>query len=477
MKIALFLCAGGFAVAGLAYALWTGVDQTVEDYVTARGEFGTGATTATLFASAMGSWILFGPPEAATWGGLPAIAGYTLGAALPSLLYIPLGRRLRALLPDGHSLTEFVRLRYGRAMHVYVLTVMIFYLFIALCAQVTGMAFLMRLVADVPMALTAGVVLAATVAYTALGGLRTSIMTDGVQSLLLLPLLGVGALLAIVGLSSVEALATGVAERAPALLRWTHGPGVQGGLALVIGIGAASLFNQGTWQRVYAAECPAALRTGFLTVSAAMAVTVAGTGLLGLAAVGAGAASPPSTTLFNVLLDRAPAGVGLGLVLLGLTLVMSSADTVLNALASLVAVDLRQLRPALPAATLLRVARWTTAALAVPVFVIASQGLSVLYLFLVADLVCAAAVVPVFGGLLSGRLTNRAALWGLTAGLGAGGLLFPAPGTATPALLPAFAAALLVPAIVAVPLTLLSPEADFDYATLRQSVTPLNDER
>jgi Na+/proline symporter len=251
---------------------------------------------------------------------------------------------------------------------------------------------------------------------------------------------------------------------------------VQGGLALVIGIGAASLFNQGTWQRVYAAERPAALRTGFLTVSAAMAVTVAGTGLLGLAAVGAGAASPPSTALFNVLLDRAPAGVGLGLVLLGLTLVMSSADTVLNALAGLVAVDLRQLRPQLPAATLLRVARWTTAALAVPVFVVAAQGLSVLYLFLVADLVCAAAVVPVFGGLLSDRLSTRAALSGLTAGLVAGGLLFPPPGPATPALLPAFAAALLVPAVVAVPMTLVAPESDFDRQTLRRSVTPLDDE-
>ncbi|PSQ95971.1 MAG: sodium:solute symporter [Bacteroidetes bacterium SW_9_63_38] len=475
MIVALLLCAGLFAVGGLAYALWTRGDQTVEDYVAARGRFGTGATTATLFASAMGSWILFGPPEAATWGGLPAVAGYTLGAALPSLLYIPLGRRLRRLMPDGHALTEFVRHRYGRAMHVYVLTIMIFYLFTALCAQVTGMAFLMRLVADVPMALTAGAVLVATVAYTALGGLRTSVVTDGVQSLLLLPLLAAGALLAVLSLGNVEALATGVADRAPALLRWTHGPGVQGGLALFIGIGAASLFNQGTWQRVYAAKNTAALRTGFVTVSAAMAVTVAGTGLLGLAAVGAGAASPPSTALFTFLLDRVPTGVGLGLVLLGLTLVMSSADTVLNALASLVAVDLRELRPSLPSSTLLRVARWTTAALAVPVFAIASQGLSVLYLFLVADLVCAAAVVPVFGGLLSDRLTNPAALCGLTAGLVAGIWLFPAPDAATPALLPAFAAALLVPAIVAVPITLLGANADFDPKTLRTTVTTLDD--
>jgi len=474
MLVALLLCAGFFAVVGLTYALRTGDGRTIEDYVTARGQFGTGAATATLFASAMGSWILFGPPEAATWGGLPAVAGYALGSALPPLLYIPLGRRLRTLMPEGHALTEYVRHRYGRAMHVFVLTIMVFYLFIALTAQVTGMAFILQLVADVPLWGTAGVVLVATVAYTALGGLRVSVFTDGVQSLLLLPLLAAGAAFVVTTVEGAS-LTTGVADRAPDLLRWTHGPGVQGGLALVIGIAAASLFNQGTWQRVYAADSDHTLRVGFATVAGAMAVTVVCTGLLGLAAVGAGAADPPSTALFGLLLDAAPPGVGLGLVLLGLTLVMSSADTVLNALASLVAVDLRQVLPTLSGNTLLRVARWTTAGLAVPVFAIASQGVSVLYLFLMADLVCAAAVVPVFGGLWTGRLTNRAALLGTAAGLLAGGLLFPPPGAAQPALLPAFAAALLLPGAVALPFALLSRQDPFDLNTLESRVTTIDE--
>jgi Na+/proline symporter len=378
-------------------------------------------------------------------------------------------------MPDGHALTEYVRHRYGRAMHVFTLTIMVFYLFIALTAQVTGMAFIMQLVADVPLWATAGVVLVATAAYTALGGLRTSVVTDGVQSLLLLPLLAGGAVLAVATVGGTTPLVTGVAERAPDLLRWGFAPGVQGGLALVIGIASASLFNQGTWQRVYAADSVASLGVSLSIVAGAMAATVVGTGLLGLAAVGAGAASPPSTALFGLLLDAAPPGVGLGLVLLGLTLVMSSADTVLNALASLVAVDLRAARPALSAATLLRVARWTTVALAVPVFLIAAQGISVLYLFLVADLVCAAAVVPVFGGLFSARLTNRGAVLATLAGLVVGGSLFPAPGAAQPALLPAFAAALLVPALVAAPFAFLSDEPAFDLSTLRTQVTTIDE--
>ncbi|MFB6271800.1 MAG: thiaminase II [Salinibacter sp.] len=72
MLIALIGCAGLFALAGIAYVVWGGGAGDLETYVTARGRFGAVATTATLFASAMGSWILFGPPEAATWGGVPA---------------------------------------------------------------------------------------------------------------------------------------------------------------------------------------------------------------------------------------------------------------------------------------------------------------------------------------------------------------------------------------------------------------------
>lgn len=474
MTVALIVGAGLFAATGLGYVLWTGGDQNFEAYVTARGQVGTMAMTATLFASAMGSWVLFGPPEAATWGGIPAVLGYSLGAALPSLLYIPLSRRLRTLMPCGHSLTEYVQHRYGRTMHGLVLGIMLFYLFVALTAQVTGMAFIMQLVADVPLWMTAGVTLVATVAYTALGGLRASIFTDGIQSVLLLPLLAMGALGTVVVVGDPSALTSSVGDRAPELLQWSFRPGLEGGAALIIGIAAASMFNQGTWQRVYAAERVESLQRSFAIVAAAMVIVVLGTGILGLAAVGRGQADPASAALFTLLLDTAPAGTGLGLVLLGLALVMSSADTILNALASLVAVDLRTVVPGLGAETLLRAARWTTVGLAVPVFLVAAQGYSVLYLFLVADLVCVAALLPVFGGLFSRRVTNRAATLGTCAGLVAGGVLFPAPGSATPQLLPAFSAALLVPVVVMGLVLTVSPKTSFDPDTLRRAVQPID---
>ena len=79
--VAFLLFAGlGFTVVEVVYSC--GVISSLEDYITARGSVGTSAT-------------------AATWAGLPAILGYALGAAAPLLVLIPVGRRIRRVMPKG----------------------------------------------------------------------------------------------------------------------------------------------------------------------------------------------------------------------------------------------------------------------------------------------------------------------------------------------------------------------------------------
>jgi sodium/pantothenate symporter len=467
----LFLVAAGFAAAGIAYS--SRFIGSLEDYITARSSLGAAATAATLVASGMGAWILFSPAEAATWGGLPAIAGYALGAAAPLLVFIPLGRRLRRLMPEGHTLTEYVRHRYGRGMYLFTLLVISFYMFIFLAAELTGMALIASLVAGVPLWVTALIVMTATLAYTAYGGLKASIFTDTVQTVLILPLLAVllaGGYLALGGAGPALA---GLEERAPQLLDWSYLPGLEGALTLVIAILAANLFHQGYWQRVYATRSARSLRTGFLVAAAAVIPIVLALGLFGLAAVGLDRAETPSVALFSVLLEALPPALVAVLVILGLALVMSSADSLLNGLASIVAVDLRRAMPGVRASSLLRISRWSTVALALPLLLIASQGYSVLYLFLLADLVCAAAAFPVFYGLYSERYTGRAAIWSTLAGLAAGGLLFPDPDMTRGSLLGAFAAAALVP--VAVSLVLTPRRSTFDLESLAGAARSIRD--
>lgn len=468
----LLAAALAFAVAGIVYSRRSA--GNLENYISARGTAGGYATAATLIASGMGAWILFGPVEAATWGGLPAIIGYALGSALPAVAFIFLGKRLRRLMPEGHTLTEYVFHRFGRPMYALTLIVIVFYMFIFLAAEITGMALIASLIAGVPLWTTALIVLAATLAYTTYGGLRASIFTDKVQTILIIPLLAILLAAGYILLGGAAPTMSGLAENAPELLGLGYLPGVEGGATFLIALVAANLFHQGYWQRIYAARDERAMTGGFLASAVATVPLVFAMGLFGLAAVGLGRAETPSVALFSVLLEAMPPVLVLVLVILGFMLVMSSADTLINGLASIVAVDAKRAVPGASASTLLRLSRYSTVVLAVPLLLIASQGYSVLYLFLLADLVCAAAVFPVFLGLFSERYSGLAATVSTLAGLACGWLIFPDPAMTEGSLLWSFVAALGVSVVVSL-VAMAFSSSRFDMKSLARSVRYIKD--
>ena len=53
-----------------------------ESYIVGNRKENIFSLTTSLTASALGAWILFGPPSASTWGGIGAVIGYALGLSL-----------------------------------------------------------------------------------------------------------------------------------------------------------------------------------------------------------------------------------------------------------------------------------------------------------------------------------------------------------------------------------------------------------
>ena len=90
--------------------------------------------TTSLSASALGAWILFGPASAATWGGIGAVIGYALGTAAPMLFLLNFGPKIRREFPNGMSLTEFIKRRFGTGILKIMLILILFYLTIFLIA-------------------------------------------------------------------------------------------------------------------------------------------------------------------------------------------------------------------------------------------------------------------------------------------------------------------------------------------------------
>ena len=80
-----------FALIGILYSR---KHQDLSNYLTAGRNVGTLSLTTSLVASALGAWILFGPASAATWGGIGAVIGYSLGTAFPMLVRIFFGTKI-----------------------------------------------------------------------------------------------------------------------------------------------------------------------------------------------------------------------------------------------------------------------------------------------------------------------------------------------------------------------------------------------
>ncbi|WP_163559357.1 sodium:solute symporter [Halomonas sp. NO4] len=388
-----------FAVLGLRARR---ADGPLDDYVTARNSQGAQTLGLSFLASGMGAWILFAPPEIGAFVGPLALAGYAIGSALPFIVLGFYGPAIRRRLPEGRSIGEFAEACYGAGVRRWVSLVSVLYMACFLAAELTAIGSITALLSDVPPALVVMGVAVSTLLYTAVGGLRASLATDRWQGWLLI------ALLALVG---------GVAlTRLPAMPADASLPAIPAGsalgvaLTLIIAVTAANLFHQGYWQRVWAARDARALGRGAWLGGGITVVVVAVVGGLGMLAAMAGVALGEPPIPFFALLSEAPGWLALPALVLAVTLVASSVDTLQNGIASLVvAGGGRQ-------GLSIRAARLVTVGLMVPVVVVALQGLSVLRLFLIADLLCAAIVVPVLLGLWR-RMSPLAAVAGGVAGL------------------------------------------------------------
>ena len=396
--------------------LRTGADRSVEEFAVARGTQSGTALGLSFFASGVGSWILFSAPEVGASGGIAAAVGYGVGVVLPLVGLLLVGGRLRRLLPEGYDLAQFVRLRFGSGMQGYVLLISMLYMFTALAAELTAVSSVLGRISDLDPRIGIVAVAAVTAAYTAVGGLRASIGTDRWQSWLLFALvIVIGGWLALRGLglletaplTTAEAGASTPAPPASAFLTvdWT---GIEAGVTVAIAVTATTLFHNGYWQRVWAARDLTALRRGAVLGSLTRFPIVVAAGCVGIVAavLGLDPGSPPAP--FFALVAGGPTWLLLAILVLTLTLIASTADTLQNGIAAAIAV--RAPRLGITGARVL-----TVVATIIPT-AIAFQGFSVLRLFLIADLFCAATLVPVLLGLWS-RTTRTGALIGSVAGL------------------------------------------------------------
>ena len=400
--------------------------QGLNNYLTANRSVGFFSLSTSLVASALGAWILFGPASAATWGGIGAVIGYALGTAFPMIFLIYLGKKIRSEFPKGSTLIEFLRKRFGKSLFKLILLMTIFYMFVFLCAEVTAVSILINYISGTSLWITASIILIATLTYTLYGGLRASIFTDIVQSVIILVLF----LISVIYLN----LFTGdqfsfefVAQKNSHLLSSNYVPNYTAGLTFFIAVAATNLFHQGNWQRVYAAKNNEILKKSLLISFIVIIPIVLFMGFSGLVAVSVDSNVIPDLGFFSLLLKDQTKFLSIIIIILGLSLTISTIDTLINAITSLVIVDAKASFGFKNKTNYLKLSKYFIILLSIIAFVIASKGFSVLYLFLLADLFCCAFVLTVFYSFYNKQLNEKTAYISIIIGLAVGFLLFPTP--------------------------------------------------
>ena len=438
-----------FVILGIVYSKKF---KGLNNYLLANRSVGTFSLTSSLVASALGAWILFGPASAATWGGIGAVIGYALGTAFPLFILIYLGTQFREKYPKGKTLIEVIRLKYGPNLFKLILVLSIFYMTIFLIAEVTAVSMLINYISGTDLWITALIVIISSLIYTLYGGLRASIFTDNIQFLFLIVLLLI-TFSYLFNFNTNEFNFDYIKTKQPQLLSINYLPNFTAGLTFFIAVAATNLFHQGNWQRVYAAKNSEVLKKSLIFSFLIIIPIVFFMGFTGLVAASSENIVAPDLAFFQLLLKDQYLIISVIIIFLAISLTVSSIDTIINAISSLIIVDGKKI---IKIKNYDLLSKQIIIILSIIALFVASKGLSILYLFLLADLFCCAAVLSIFYGFYSKTFFEKNAYVSIIVGLIAGLLLFPSPDFSKSILIGILFPADLFPSIVSQSLLFLS---------------------
>ena len=352
-----------------------------DEYFVLNKSEGVLGLSLSFYASGMGLWILTSPAEVAWYGLGYDIYGYALSAATPFILIYIFGPKIADLLPKGATLAQFVETKYGNIAQKIVSLVAVIYMGAFLIAEFASISFVFESISSVRGVLISLLIAITTLAYLFRHGFKASYFTDRLQSY------GIILLLAIV--LTIWLSQNNLSE----LVTYANAGGLstfetfslKSALAVIIAVTAAEVFSMGYWQRTFSAENSKAIKQAsiFSGIGAFLTILILGIG----GAVGAGKGIESPTLSFIEQLDLNNFTIIL-LVSLATLLVTSSIDTLENAIASTISLDILKKKS--------EEAKLITLLVVCIALVISIEVTSIFNVFLVADLFAACLVFPAF---------------------------------------------------------------------------------
>lgn len=329
--------------------------------------------------------------------GILGLAAYAFATIAPVWAFGIFGPLIRRMCPDGFTLSEFIRRRYGWPIGVFSALVFIGFMFCFMIVELNTYGSILytlqpnlgksvQWVGPLVIAIT-------TTIYTAYGGFKASLWTDNFNAVCVVVLIIISAAMIGTRLDIRHDLVESSGLLHPQKL------GGELWYILPVSIVFAQMFNQGFWQRAFASKNNGSLYLSVCLASIPLFAICFVVGMAGPVAQWAGLQKPPtdeddgSYALFYILATMPNWVTGIVIVLTGI-LSSSAYDTFQSAQISVIESDF----------FLGRVNIWwcrlILIALNVPCVVLAAISIDILQVFIVADLASLAIVPAVFLGLM-----------------------------------------------------------------------------
>lgn len=321
---------------------WGRKATTSEGFMLAGRNVGLSLGSATAMATWVTSNTMMVAPVLALEKGVWGMLAYAT-ASFGLLLFAPIARRIKQLLPHGYTSGDFFRLRFGRAGWTVFLLITLVYSITWLVTMAIAGGKLLETLGAIPYTQGMTLILVVCVLYTLFGGLYAVIGTDFIQSLIILiGVVVVGVL--VFGAVEFDAAYQHVATNQPALLDVMMPAAL---LAIfnnmIFGFGEV-FHNNVWWSRAYAMREKVAPKAFFLAGLLWFPIPIAA-GFIALSAGPLGLNISDASKVGPLVAEHVLSGAGLGwaagviILIVLFCSIASSIDSLLAATSDLVVKD------------------------------------------------------------------------------------------------------------------------------------------
>ena len=461
----------GWILLGILSVIWIALGvywgrraKSMEGFMLAGRNVGLALGTATAMATWVTSNTTMLAPQFAYELGIWGMIAYST-AAFGLLLFAPLAKRIRALMPKGFTSGDFIRLRYGKGTWYFFLAISIFYGFTWLISMGMAGGILLNALSGIPYEIGMTVILLVCVVYTLFGGLFAVIGTDYIQSLIILigiVIVGVGVL----SFVDFDSSYTHLVEERPMLISVLLPASIMAIFNnLLFGVG--EIFHSNVWwSRAFAMRKGVGKRAYSLAGFFWLPVPIAA-GFIALTsgALGINVTSPDMVgpLVAANILGKAGAIV---VFLVAFASLASSIDSLLAATSDLITEDIyrKLLNPKASEQTLRKTSAYVVVGLGVIAWLVCLPRIGTLatVLFFAGPMV-GACVWPIATGLFWKKANAHGALWGMLLGTVIGLVAYFELGWYTASLIGAAVSMVVVLIATAV------SKHDFDWRTLNEA--------